>query len=73
MYPINRRFCELCVALEIVAQAEGTEDFYDELRRRVSDLIDSSCELTDGELRVERLRNQGPAWALSSVPQPQSA
>jgi hypothetical protein len=65
MYPINRRFCELCLALEIVPRDEGTEDFYDELRRRVSDLIDSSCELTDGELRVERLRNQGPAWALN--------
>lgn len=65
MYPINRRFCELCLALEIVTQDEGTEDFYDRLRGRVSEPIDSSCELADGELRVERLRNQGPAWALN--------
>jgi len=65
MYPINRRFCELCLALEIVTQDECTEDFYDALRRRVSELVDSSWELVDGELRVERLRNQGPTWSLN--------
>ena len=62
MYPINRRFCELCLALEIVARDEGTREFYEKLRGRVLELIDNSYELTDGVLRVERRRNQGPAW-----------
>jgi hypothetical protein len=66
MYPINRRFCELCLALEIVARDEGTKEFYETLRGHVRELIDNSYELTDGVLRVERLRNQGPAWSLHS-------
>lgn len=65
MYPINRRFCEICLALQIVAQDEGTKDFYEKLRGRVLELIDNSFELAD-VLRVEkRLRNQGPAWLLN--------
>jgi len=65
MYPINRRFCELCVALDIVAHDEGSKEFYERLRGRVLELIDNSYEL-NGVLRVERLRNQGPAWSLNN-------
>lgn len=64
MYAINRRFCELCMALEIVTRDEGTKEFYEKLRQRVLELIDNSYELSDGVLHVSRLRNQGPAWSL---------
>jgi hypothetical protein len=66
MYPINRRFCELCMALQIVAHDEGSKEFYERLRGRVLELIDNYFELTDGVLRVERFRNQGPAWSLNN-------
>lgn len=74
MFPINQRFWELCLALNIdpqdrdAPQEVGTKPFYVGLRRKVLNLLESRFELVDGALGVEtqheRLRNTGLAASL---------
>lgn len=70
MFPLNKRFYELCQALKIdprdeaAPEQEGTRAFYIALRKQLLGLLENRYSLVDGTLVVEAKRNQGLASAL---------
>ncbi len=70
MFPINKRFHELCRALKIdprdgsARHEEGTREFHDTLRKKLSRLLGNRYCLIDGALCVEDQHTQGLAATL---------
>ena len=70
MFPLNKRFYELCLALKIdprdeaVPEQEGTKAFYIGLRKKLLSLLENRYFLVDDTLVVKAKRNHGLASAL---------
>lgn len=70
MLPINKRFHDLCRALKIdpndgsTPEEDGTWEFYNTLRRKLSRLLGNRYYLADGALCVEDQHTQGLAATL---------
>ncbi|HYQ25640.1 MAG TPA: hypothetical protein VER04_00435 [Polyangiaceae bacterium] len=70
MFPINKRFHELCRTLKIdpgegsARHEEGTREFYNTLRKKLSRLLGNRYCLVSGALRVEDQHTQGLAATL---------
>jgi hypothetical protein len=70
VFPINKRFHELCRALKIdpgdgsARYEEGSREFYNTLRKKLSRLLGNRFCLADGTLGVEDRHTQGFADTL---------
>ena len=65
-FPINERFRELCLALEVATSDADSKPAYRELLGTVSDLLENEYVLTGNLIRVRTLRTQGPIQSLRS-------